>query len=519
MAKMSQYSNNNKNNTNTPPSTKREMTLADLFRTAGIHLPEKADPGFRVDDIEDDSRAVKPGCVFIAAKGEKVDGHDFIPQALAKGAIWIIAERIPAGMENENILLVADTRRGVGRLAHAFYGLPARAMDVVGITGTNGKTTTAYLVEALLQRVNRHPALFGTVEYRFGDIRQPAATTTPGALFLARKISEARDLGADSVVMEVSSHALAQGRIEGIEFAVGLMTNLTQDHLDFHETMEEYRRAKHLFFTKYKPRMAVFNLDDPTARDFSREHDGKQITYALGSESGADIAPQSLRIDANSIEMLINFPGGIVERLKSPLRGRFNASNLLAAASAGFALGLAPKAIVAGLAEMRGAPGRFESVEAGQPFGVYVDYAHTPDAVERILENVRAITTGRVIAVQGCGGDRDPKKRPIMGALLGRLADYSIITNDNPRTEDPSKIAVAMEEGIRSTALPEVYEVCLDRREAIRRALERARPGDSVVVAGKGHETYQEVNKVRHHFDDREVVRAICEEMFDKTSH
>jgi UDP-N-acetylmuramoyl-L-alanyl-D-glutamate--2,6-diaminopimelate ligase len=502
-------------------SPEHSLSLGELFQRAGLSLPSGVPATTLLCGFSDDSREVTDGSGFIAALGETVDGHRFISTALANGAAAVIAERVPEGVARDKVVVLENTRHALPLLAHAWWGNPSRKMKVVGITGTNGKTTTAYLVETLLRTTGGNPALFGTVEYRFGQTHEPAPTTTPGAFHLARLLAAFRARGADSVVMEVSSHALVQGRVEGVEFDVALITNVTQDHLDYHRTMEEYAEAKRLLFTKHKPKWAVFNLDDPTAARFAREYRKRKLTYSLDRNAGADLYPLSLDVEPDGIRMDVRFPAREESRarrmvasevvpLESPLRGRFNASNLLAAAAIGVALGFEPARIVQGISQMRGAPGRFELVETGRPFSVYVDYAHTPDAVERVLENVRLITRGKVIVVLGCGGDRDPTKRPKMGAAMGRLADFSIITNDNPRTEDPAKIAAAMEEGIRETKGRDAYEVHLDRREAIERAIELAQPDDSVLIAGKGHEDYQIVGKEKRHFDDREIVMEVC---------
>jgi UDP-N-acetylmuramoyl-L-alanyl-D-glutamate--2,6-diaminopimelate ligase len=536
----------------TPGSSRHEgrrcsRTLGELFARAELALPQGLDAHAEIAGLEDDSRAVGAGSVFVAVVGEKSDGHRFIDQALAKGASLVVAEHAPDSSQTARLaganaalpavnaalptkpssplvagklLLVGDTRAMLGRLAQAFWGNPSQLLRVVGITGTNGKTTIAYLVEGVLRNLRRFPVLLSTVEYRLGGDKRAAPNTTPGAVQLARFMATALERDADSVVMEVSSHSLVQRRVEAVHFEVGVLTNITQDHLDYHHTMDEYAEAKRLLFTRYRPRVAVFNLDDETSRRFAAEHEGPRVTFSLDPASKADVKARSLTTSAQGIEMVVEFApsptvGGPAKALalRSPLRGRFNASNLLAAASACLALAITPEQIVQALTGMNGAPGRFEAVQAGQPFAVFVDYAHTPDAIERLLENVRPLTQGRVIAVLGCGGNRDATKRPKMGAAMGRMADYSVITSDNPRGEHPEAIAAAMEAGIRTTARPDAYEVCLDRREAIRHALERARPGDIVVVAGKGHETYQEIEGVRHPFDDREVVRQILNEM------
>jgi len=517
-------------------------SLGVLFERAGLVLPPEIDPGNPISGFEDDSRAVQPGFVFIAVPGEAVDGHRFMAQVLRAGAALVVAQRIPADVDAAllglaespavslgdlraesgqsravgRVLLVEDTRALLGHLAQAYWGNPSRRLQVIAVTGTNGKTTTTYLVEAALRNLRRFPALFGTIEYRLGGQSSEAPNTTPGALDLARMMALALDRDADSVVMEVSSHALVQKRVEGIQFAAAALTNVTQDHLDFHHTMEEYAEAKRLLFTQCKPRVAVFNLDDPVARRFAAEHEGAKITFGLNREYDPDLCPESLETTSSGMRLSLRIRcKGTCKTVSvtSPLQGSFNASNLLTAAGLCAALGLAPEQIAASLTGAKGAPGRLEPILLGQSFQIFVDYAHTPDAVERLLENIRPITTKRVIVILGCGGDRDPGKRPKMGAAMGRLADYSIVSTDNPRTEDPALIAAAVEEGVRSTAQSGAYEVCLDRREAIRRALTMAAPGDTVVIAGKGHETYQEVRGERQHFDDRETARELLREL------
>ncbi len=517
-------------------------TLGVLFERAGVPLPSEIDPDNPITGFEDDSRAVQPGFVFVAVPGETVDGHRFMAQTLRAGAALVVAQRIPDDVDAAllglteppavslgdlkaepgrsravgRVLLVEDTRALLGPLAQAYWGNPSRRLQVIGVTGTNGKTTTTYLVESALRNLRRFPALFGTIEYRLGGQSSEAPNTTPGALDLARMMALALDRDADSVVMEVSSHALVQKRVEGIQFAAAALTNVTQDHLDFHHTMEEYAEAKRLLFAHCAPRVAVFNLDDPVARRFAAEHQGAKITFGLDREHDPDLYPETMETGEAGMRLAIRIRcKGTCKTvpITTPLQGRFNASNLLTAAGLCAALGLAPEQIAASLTGAKGAPGRLEPVVLGQPFKVFVDYAHTPDAVERLLENIRPLTTKRVIAILGCGGDRDPGKRPKMGAAMGRLADYCIISTDNPRTEDPALIAAAVEEGVCSTAKSGAYEVCLDRREAIRRALAMAGPGDTVVIAGKGHETYQEVRGKRHHFDDRETARELLREL------
>ncbi|MFP4579317.1 MAG: UDP-N-acetylmuramoyl-L-alanyl-D-glutamate--2,6-diaminopimelate ligase [Candidatus Sumerlaeia bacterium] len=500
-----------------PYKIQHPSTLGDLFVAAGLDIPDAGKATWPIQGFTDDSRQVMEGGVFIAVSGEAVDGHDYIAKALDKGAAAIICERELAQIPAEKSIILSNTRKALPRLAHAWWGNPSRGIPLVAVTGTNGKTTTVFLTEALMKQAGHRPAIFTTVEYRFDKHRELAPTTTPGALHLARLMAEFRAQGANAFAMEASSHALVQGRLDAIRINVGLMTNLTQDHLDYHETMREYAAAKQLLFTRLAPDWSVFNLDDTTAARFFSECTADKLSYSIHPGSAATIRAESLEMSAEGIRMEVCFAGEKEEEshlLESPLRGAFNASNLLAACSIGFALGMKPDQIVQGLRESIGAPGRFEAVHGGQPFGVYVDYAHTPDAVERLLLSARQITAGRLICVLGCGGNRDAAKRPIMGAALGRLADYSIITNDNPRDEDPEIIASQMEAGIREETDKEHYTICLDREAAMRKAVEMAKPGDTVMVAGKGHEDYQIVGKERRHFDDREELLKICHEIY-----
>lgn len=496
-------------------------TLGELFDRATMKLPVEFQTETLITSFEEDSRLVKPGSIFVAVAGETVDGHEYIAKVLEMGACMVIAERVPEGINPAGkILLVEDTHHVLGQMAQAYWGNPSKRLQVIGVTGTNGKTTTAYLLDAALRNMRRYPALFSTVEYRMGDQRCDASNTTPGALQLARMMALALERDADTVVMEVSSHALVQGRVEGIHFDVAIMTNLTQDHLDYHHTMNSYAEAKWLLFSKYKPKVAIFNLDDPTCKAFSERYKGRQLTFSLSSETKADLTPGLLEVGASGISIAIRFPENVNQKtnpqanrqvmtLHSPLRGKFNASNLMAAASACVGMGIMPEQVVTALNGMKGAPGRFEALDAGQNFSVYIDYAHTPDAVKNVLENVRIITHGRIIAVLGCGGDRDPIKRPIMGEIMGNLADYAIITSDNPRSENPADIAKEMEDGVLKSSCTDAYEITLDRKQAIQNAIKMARQNDAVVIAGKGHETYQIIGRERNHFDDRETALEI----------
>ncbi len=501
-------------------------TVGELFQRADMILPEGLDAERPVKSLEDDSRRVGMDSVFVAVKGAAADGHDYIGQAIEAGASLVIAENYAGQslerhalprMMDKHTLLVNDSRVMLGLLSQVYWGNPSKHLQVAGVTGTNGKTTTVYLLEGILRNRRRYPALLSTVEVRVGGARRDATHTTPGAIETARLMALALDRDADSVVMEVSSHAIDQRRVEGVNFEVAVLTNVTQDHLDYHGTMEAYAAVKQRLFTYHHPRTAVFNLDDPVSAGFASEYQDRQLTYSLDPESGANVCAERLEMSADGIRMRVAFKIAASPvrhyEVVSPLRGRFNASNILASLAGAVAMGMSAESVVSALRGLRGAPGRFESVEEGQGFSVIIDYAHTPDAVENVLENVRPLTQGKLIAVLGCGGDRDAAKRPLMGRAMGRLADFAIVTNDNPRSEDPASIAEAVRTGVAEEKDEESYKVVLDRRAAIRHAIEMARPDDAVVVCGKGHETYQIIGDKRWHFSDHEVAAEILRDI------
>lgn len=454
----------------------------------------EGNPELAVARLVADSRACAPGCGFVALAGEHVDGHAFVARAYAAGAAVAIVERpqpFPPGCAQ---IVVPATRRAASRLAARFWGEPSRALRVVGITGTNGKTTTAYLVRAILEACGEPCAVVGTLGVDFAGTQAPLANTTPLALELHELLAGVRDRGARAVAMEVSSHALALERVEDVSFAAGVLTNITRDHLDFHATHDAYVGAKRRLFTLAE--RAVLNVDDPAGARFAEElaREGKPVvTYAL--ERPADVRPSAVELRSDGSRIRV---GDADLALRLP--GRFNVANALAALALARALELDPHRAAEALATVERVPGRMERF-AADGVDVIVDYAHTPDALANVLRALRPSVRGRLIAVFGCGGDRDPGKRPEMGAVAGALADGVIVTSDNPRHEDPQAIAEAV-------AAPIGAPIVLDRRTAIRAAIDQARPGDVVVVAGKGHESYQIVGDVRHPFDDRDEVRA-----------
>jgi UDP-N-acetylmuramoyl-L-alanyl-D-glutamate--2,6-diaminopimelate ligase len=478
-------------------------------------LPEKrviGDPPRSVSSIAGDSRRVEPGACFVAVPGFKRDGRQFIPDAIRRGASIVVTEGDPVADLPVAQVLVPSVRVSLAQLAGAFYGHPSRQLALVGITGTNGKTTTSYLVEALLRARGLATGVIGTIGYVLGDETRPANQTTPEALDLQAMLAHMRDGGVRGVAMEVSSHALALARAEGLAFDVAVFTNLTQDHLDFHGTLEHYRLAKRRLFELLadspKPRRtAVVNADDPAGPSMVQGLAVDVLTFGLGAGARVRAVEHTSSIDG--IRMAVETPRGRVA-LTSPLIGEHNVMNLLGAVATGLGLGLEPPAIAQALGAVGTVPGRFEQVRAGQPFLVVVDYAHTPDALERVLTTARKLTRGRLAAVFGCGGDRDRTKRPIMGEIAARLSDQVWVTSDNPRSERPEAIIDEILVGARRAGgAPGRVATEPDRRRAIAAVLAWAQPGDTVVIAGKGHETYQIIGAETLPFDDREVARRI----------
>jgi UDP-N-acetylmuramoyl-L-alanyl-D-glutamate--2,6-diaminopimelate ligase len=460
-----------------------KQAMADLVGVLGAARVVGELPPL-IGSIETDSRRARTGTLYVALRGEQVDGHDYARAAAASGAAAIVVEReLPLDVPQ---LVVADTRVAVSRLAAAFFGQPSRQLRMAGVTGTNGKTTTVHLLAA----AGSPCATIGTLGAAFGTQRWALANTTPLALELHAVLAALRDGGAASVAMEVSSHALALGRVDDVAFAVAAFTNLTRDHLDFHGTFEQYARAKRRIF-ELAPRAAI-NVDDPAGAGFARDFP-HAVTYAI--DAPAQVRADHLVLAADGTRFAVD--GTLIEL---PLRGRFNAYNALAAIATARALGIADATSARGLASVAAVPGRMERITA-LGIEVIVDYAHTPDALENVLRAVRESTPGTLTVVFGCGGDRDPGKRAPMGRIAARLADRVIVTSDNPRSEDPLAIAHAVAEGTSA-------EIILDRHGAIRTAIGAAAAGDTVVVAGKGHETYQIVGERSLPFDDRAEVRS-----------
>jgi UDP-N-acetylmuramoyl-L-alanyl-D-glutamate--2,6-diaminopimelate ligase len=430
-----------------------------------------------VRDLAYDARAVVPGALFFCVPGSRADGHEFAGVAVERGAVALVVERpVDAPVPQ---LVVPSARAAMAVVADELFGRPSQELEVAGVTGTNGKTTTAHLLHAILAAAGRRPGLLGTVEARVGGRPRVLERTTPEAIDLQRLFREMLDAGDRSCAMEASSHASELHRLDRVRFRVLVFTNLSQDHLDFHGTMERYFAAKRRLFDGVP---AVVNVDDPWGRRLLDELGGAALTFGFSED--AEVGP------------------GALARVELRLRGRFNVLNALAAAAAARVLGIDPDAVKAGIEAVEGVPGRFEEVSEGQPFTVLVDYAHTPDSLETVLREARGLAEGRVLCVFGCGGDRDRDKRPLMGRVAGELADLAVVTSDNPRSEDPDAIIAEIVAGAAGELVVEP-----DRRAAIEAAVEAARPGDVVVVAGKGHEQGQEAGGIVLPFDDREVAR------------
>jgi UDP-N-acetylmuramoyl-L-alanyl-D-glutamate--2,6-diaminopimelate ligase len=486
------------------------MKLRDLLPG----LDPGADPGPDVRSLAYNSQRVQPGALFFAIRGERSDGHDFIPQALERGAVAVVSERpAPEGFQAPWLpwVQVSMIRRALSGAARAFYDHPELALRLVGITGTNGKTTTAYLVESILRAAGIGAGLFGTIEYRVAGKTLPAPNTTPESLDLVGYLAELRRAGDRAAVMEVSSHALAQERTWGLPFAVAVFTNLTRDHLDYHQTMEEYFRAKRRLFEGLgapPPDLAVINSDDAWGQRLLEAGPRPLVTFGFGPE--AAVRSKRFSQDAAGLKAVVVTPQGPLD-IVSALVGRPNMMNILGAVGAAQGLGVSAESIAQGVAALRSVPGRFERVEAGQPFLVIVDYAHTDDALRNVLTTAREFARGRLIVVFGCGGDRDRFKRALMGEAAGSLADLVVLTSDNPRSEDPLTIMNDALVGLQRTGKPYLLEV--DRAQAIARALERAHEGDVVVIAGKGHETYQVLRDRTIPFDDRQVARQALDDL------
>ncbi|UTR04854.1 UDP-N-acetylmuramoyl-L-alanyl-D-glutamate--2,6-diaminopimelate ligase [Alkalihalobacillus sp. LMS6] len=484
------------------------MKLEELLhQIRGIKIAEEKEAAIEIDHLEMDSREVRAKTLFFCINGYTVDGHDFAKSAYDNGAVAIIAEKeldlpIP-------VFVVRDTKRVMAQLANRFYDNPTKKLQLIGVTGTNGKTSVTHILDQLFRQEQRTTGLIGTMYTKVGDEVIETKNTTPESLVLQQRFQAMVDQKVDTALMEVSSHALHLGRVRGCDFDIAIFTNLSPDHIDYHQTMDHYMYAKSLLFSQlgntYDGKTAIFNSDDQVADQLIQMTTADIITY--GIKKPADIMASDVRIESNGTTFTLTVFGESVE-IKMSLIGLFNVYNVLAAVSAAYVSGFSLSSIQKGLAHISGIAGRFEPIDSGQDFAVIVDYAHTPDSLENVLKTVQDFASNKVRVVVGCGGDRDKSKRPVMGEIAVRYADETIFTSDNPRTENPSMILQDMTAGLDR----DQYRLIEDRTEAIHYAMNQAEKNDIIVIAGKGHETYQEIGRNRTYFDDREVARTALKE-------
>lgn len=474
------------------------MKLQELLRGVAVKSSTAADD-LEIREVRYDSRAVQAGDLFVAIRGFATDGHQYISKAMKQGAVAVVCEEAPAGVP---AVVVENARQALAEIAANRFGHPADSMVMLGVTGTNGKTTTTYLVKHMLEDAGHKVGLIGTNQNLIGNEVIETERTTPESYELHALFARMRDAGCTHVIMEVSSHSLVLDRVYGIPFAVGAFTNLTQDHLDFHKTMEEYRKAKAMLFSISEK--GVINLDDDAAQAMLADAKCPCLTFSCEKDA-ADLTAKNICLHADGVEFVATTKGELA-RVKLPIPGHFSVENALAALGMVLQTGMPLADAAHSLATATGVKGRVEVVPTDTDYTVLIDYAHTPDGVENVLRAVRGFAKGRVIALFGCGGDRDRTKRPKMGKIAADLADFCVVTSDNPRTEDPKAIIDDILEGMQDMKTP--MEVIVDRPEAIHWALAHAKKDDVIVLMGKGHETYQEINHVKHHMDEREIVAS-----------
>ncbi|MBN2373170.1 UDP-N-acetylmuramoyl-L-alanyl-D-glutamate--2,6-diaminopimelate ligase [bacterium] len=514
------------------------MNIGHLIKPVGI-LGFAGDMDTKVENLFYDSRAVIPNGMFVAIKGFDTDGHLYLKDSVKNGASALVIQDKAVWEDSAfrqylkdrgvSLCLVPDTRFALAVMADEFYGNPSTRLRLIGVTGTNGKTTTCSLISKILESSGEKVGTITTVDYRIGQDILTSSRTTPESLDLHRYLSMMVSIGCGWAVLEVSSHSLALQRVAGCRFECAVLTNITRDHLDFHNTVDEYRKAKARLFEMLDGgpagnninRLAVFNMDDPASRKIldARKARGKfgSLTMTYGLDNGVDIMARDIVESRDGVRFEALTPWGGLS-IDSPLIGRHNVYNILAAVCVTMGFGADIKDVMEGIKAMPGVPGRFERIKLGQPFDVIVDYAHTDDALTKLLRTARNYSDGRVICVFGCGGDRDRTKRPLMGGVAAKEADWSILTSDNPRKEDPYGIVREIEDGFLKEKSGG-YEVCIDRKVAIQRAISMAEKGDMIVIAGKGHETTQIIGGVVYPFDDREVARQAISDLITSNPH
>lgn len=487
------------------------LKLTELLTDIKFEIQHNTDP--EITGLSYDSRRVVAGDLFFAIQGTKDDGSKYISSALEKGARAIVTDKIVSVPDNIPLIIVPDTRQALADISVNYYHNPSKDLLVIAVTGTNGKTTITYLIESIFTVAGYKVGVCGTINYRWPGHSFSNPVTTPESVDLQKMFYEMKQDGVQVVVMEVSSHSLVQGRVRGINYNAAIFTNLTRDHLDFHKTMENYYEAKSKLFLGLddkEDRFAIINTDDQWGKKlYNRIRQQKKQVKVLsyGTSKQQDIFAEKIKLDHGKTLFNVNLNDKKYQ-IETPLLGLYNVYNSLAAITASSVLGIKPNKIIKGLEKFTVVPGRLEKVDAGQPFTVVVDYAHTDDALTNVLASLRKLNPSKIITVFGCGGDRDRSKRPLMGEAATKLSDFVFVTSDNPRSEDPSKIVLDIEVGIKRTEKTN-YEIVVDRREAIERAIKHAQPGDIVLLAGKGHETYQIFRDKTIHFDDREIAREI----------
>lgn len=480
------------------------MKLSDIMKNINYTVLQGSD-AIEVEKIVFDSREAKENDVFVCISGFKVDGHTFAQSAVEKGAAVVIVEREISLPKEVTILKVDNNRVALAQMGANYYHEPSKKMNLVGVTGTNGKTSTTYIVKSVLDMIGHKVGIMGTIENRIGDKVLHTERTTPESLEVQKLFNDMCEEKVTDVVMEVSSHALDLHRVDCCDFNIAIFTNLTQDHLDYHKTMENYKMAKAMLFERTN--QAVINIDDPAGEYMIQVSKGKVLTTAIEKE--ADLKAEKIKITADGVAFVLDFKGKEYPvHLNIP--GKFSIYNALGAIGACLFMDIPMETIIKGLGAIVGVKGRFQTIKSPKGANAVVDYAHTPDGLENILNTAKEFVEGRIITVFGCGGDRDRTKRPIMGEIAGRLSDYCIITSDNPRSEEPNAILLDVEEGTKRTNCP--YIKVVDRREAIFKAVEMSKPGDLIVVAGKGHENYQIFPDKTIHFDDAEVIAEAFKE-------